>query len=88
MVVISKKRVEEMLFANLLYELHRVKEKIKLFQGKYGSHFKNFEEKLKTSEKEDFEKWDDYMEWKAYENALKKLLNEKKDLEVGNYKVS
>lgn len=48
----------------MLYEKHVVEEKLRLFEKKYGKSFKEFEEEVK--EKEDFEKWDDYMEWKAY----------------------
>jgi hypothetical protein len=50
--------------------------------------FKQFEKDIKGSEKEDFERWDDYMEWKGYENVLQNLIKEKKELEVGDYKVS
>ncbi len=43
-----------------LYELHIVKEKIALFEKKYGKTFEEFEKEVKI--KEDFEKWDDYLE--------------------------
>ena len=53
------------------YDLHIVKEKIALFEKKYGKIFSEFEKKVLT--KEDFEKWDDYLEWKAYVKSLEEL---------------
>ncbi len=39
------------------------------FQKKYGLAFEDFEQQIKTTENEDFEKWDDYIEWKACSEA-------------------
>jgi phosphatidylserine/phosphatidylglycerophosphate/cardiolipin synthase-like enzyme len=88
MTVISKEKVKDMYYASLMYEYHRVTEKIRLFEKKYGMLFSEFEKRVKDSGKEDFEKWDDYMEWKGYEKVLHELKKEKKELEVGDYKIS
>lgn len=88
MVVIDKEKVKDMYYANLMYEHHRVAEKIRLFEKTYGMSFDEFEKDLKVSEKEDFKKWDDYMEWKGYKKVMQKLIKEKQELDVGNYKVS
>lgn len=32
-------------------------------------NFEDFRSKVEAAEKEDFEKWDDYIEWKAYFTA-------------------
>ncbi len=87
MTVISKEKVKDMYYANLMYEYHRITEKIRLFEKKYGMSFDSFERDLKGSEKEDIEKWDDYMEWKGYEKVLQRLIKEKKELEIGDYTV-
>jgi hypothetical protein len=87
MTVISKEKVKDMYYANLMYEYHRATEKIRLFEKKYGVSFDKFEKDIKSSKKEDFEKWDDYMEWKGYEKVLQRLNKEKRELEVGDYKV-
>ena len=88
MVIIDKEKAKDMYYANMMYEYHKVYEKIRLFTKKYAMSFEQFEKDIKSSEKEDFEKWDDYMEWKGYENVLQNLIKEKKELEVGDYKVS
>ena len=54
-----------------LYDLHIVKEKLALFEKKYGKTFSEFEKEVLS--KEDFEKWDDYLEWKAYLKSLREL---------------
>ena len=36
------------------------------FEKKYGMLFEDFDKQIKSGVKEDFEKWDDYIEWKAY----------------------
>ncbi len=76
MTVISKEKVKDMYYANLMYEYHRVTEKIRLFGNKYGMSFLNFEKAVKSAEKEDTEKWDDYMEWKGYEKVLQMFMME------------
>ncbi len=88
MVIIDKEKAKDMYYANMMCEYHKVTEKIRLFTKKYAISFEQFEKDIKDSEKEDFEKWDDYMEWKGYENVLQNLIKEKKELEVGDYKVS
>lgn len=87
MTVISKETVKDMYYANLMYEYHRVTEKIRLFEKKYGVSFDKFEKGIKSSKKEDIEKWDDYMEWKGYVKVLQRLIKEKKELEIGDCKV-
>lgn len=83
MTTISEEKIKELYFLNLLYELHRVSEKIKLFESKYKVNFEEFEKLVKTEE-ENFEHWDDYMEWKALERKLQQLRKEKEVLDATN----
>ncbi|ACI21409.1 hypothetical protein [Thermodesulfovibrio yellowstonii] len=87
MTTISKDKIKDLYFINLLYEIHRVMEKIKLFENKYQVKFKEFEKLIKSQE-ENFTLWDDYMEWKAYEKKLHELKKEKDNLDAGNYTLS
>ena len=59
---------------NIVHDLSLSKMKeyelaIQEYEIKYGLVFEHFEQQLKANEKEDFEKWDDYIEWKAYSKA-------------------
>jgi hypothetical protein len=69
---VSIDEVKEYQKLKILSELTLIKEKIKLFQTKYDTTFEKFEKRVKK-EKEDYEKWDDYIEWKAYRKTEKSL---------------
>lgn len=56
-----------------------IREKIRLFEQKYDCDFKTFENRIQMEE--DFQKWDDYIEWKAYTEKLKDLELTLKEME-------
>jgi len=64
---ISEGEVKDYLKLKSLSRLTQIKEKIRLFNQKYQIDFSQFEQSV-TNSKEDFEKWDDYIEWKALED--------------------
>ena len=68
MLVIDKHRVADWMLLSYLAEQRQLHEKIILFEKKYGQTFEEFEEKNKQRENEDFEEWDDLIEWQAYTN--------------------
>jgi hypothetical protein len=88
MISISKDSVKKLYETELTFELNQVKDKIELYSKKYNSTFEQFESKVKNSEKENFEEWDDYMEWNAFQKSYQDLLQKKSDLENDNFKVS
>lgn len=56
----------------IISQLAPLKERIKSFERKYSCSLETFEEKLKQL-LENFERWDDFIEWKAYSDSLKDL---------------
>ncbi|MCL4551821.1 MAG: hypothetical protein M1495_25020 [Bacteroidetes bacterium] len=88
MTTISLSDIKDLYLSNVLFELHKAKEKNLLFENKYKLSFTEFEKLVKESTKEDFSNWDDYMEWKAFVKSYQQLLQEKADLENGNIKVA
>lgn len=72
-IAISKEEIKEFMKLNVISQITLIKEKIKFFENKYKCSFEDFEKKIKETEKEDFERWDDYIEWKAYVESLKDL---------------
>jgi hypothetical protein len=70
---ISKDEIKNYEKLKIISQIALVKTKIELFEKKYDCSFKNFYEKIKKTEHEDFEKWDDYIEWKAYVESLQDL---------------
>jgi hypothetical protein len=69
-------------------DIFKVKEKIALYEMKYAGNFIEFEATLKAGTNEDFEKWDDYMEWKAYEKSLISILNTINEISRGHFKIA
>ncbi|MFH0975315.1 MAG: hypothetical protein V1874_05995 [Spirochaetota bacterium] len=88
MIMLNKQNVKDMIYTNVLYEIHKLHEKIKLFENKYKTDFQAFEKKIINSRKENFEQWDDYIEWKAYLKSFESLSREKDKLKSGNYRIS
>ena len=82
-IKISKEEIKEYKKLNVISQLTLIKEKIKLFENKYGCSLDRFREEIEKQE-EDFGKWDDYIEWKANYETLLDL--EKKIIEINNAK--
>ncbi len=64
----------------IISQLTSAKEKIKLFESKYKCPFEQFENKMKE-ETENFEKLEDYIEWKAYIETFKDLTAKLKEID-------
>ncbi len=86
MIKLSQNKVKDYFKAEVLYELNLTKEKLKLFENKYRKSLEKFEMQLKN-EKENFEKWDDYIEWKAYKKNMDELEKRLIDIENDNIKI-
>ena len=71
-ITVSSDEIKEYEKLKIISQLTPVKEKLRYFEKKYGCSFEEFERKLKERE-ENFEEWDDYIEWKAYTESLKDL---------------
>ena len=78
-IEVKKEAVINVLRLELVSEIQALKKSLELYEIKYGKSLKEFEKEVLEG-KEDFEKWDDYMEWKAYENTCKDRLSHLKDL--------
>ncbi|MDE3059106.1 MAG: hypothetical protein KGJ59_14235 [Bacteroidota bacterium] len=88
MTTVNINAVKDLYLMNVLYELHRAQEKIAFFERKYHTTYTDFEKSVRGKGKEQFEEWDDYMEWKAFVKAHHNLLQQKNDVENGNIKIS
>lgn len=77
---ISKEEIRLLEKLNIISQIVPIREKIRLFEQKYDCNFKTFESRIQMEE-EDFQKWDDYIEWKAYTEKLKDLELTLKEME-------
>ncbi|MEC9492914.1 hypothetical protein [Flexistipes sp.] len=87
MIELSQNKAKDYLKAEILYELNLTKEKLKLFEKKYGKSLEEFEAQLEE-EKENFEKWDDYIEWKSYKKNMDNIEKRLIDIENENIKIT
>jgi hypothetical protein len=80
MTLIAKSELISIIINHYRLQLKEVMLKLFEFQEKYGCLFTDFENRLKTYSEENFEDWDNYMEWKANFNVAKELNHKIKDI--------
>lgn len=79
-IEVNKGEVINFLRLNLISEIQSLKKSLELFEIKYCKSFEEFEKEV-LEEEENFGKWDDYIEWKAYLNTYEDRMENFKDLE-------
>ncbi|MCK5537598.1 MAG: hypothetical protein KAI79_12280 [Bacteroidales bacterium] len=88
MIVVHKQEVATWLLMDYQAKFHVLQEKIRLFEQKYNQSWNEFEQQVKTSKKEDFSYWDDYIEWKAYIKMFEDIIYKIKEIKHGNFEVA
>jgi predicted nucleic acid-binding Zn-ribbon protein len=87
-IVVSVDDIKAFEKLKLISQIAPVKERIRSFERKYGSSLEAFENRLRQLP-EDFERWDDFIEWKAYEDSLKNLESRLKKIEdATNFRIA
>ena len=87
MITISKENISSVLLMEAYAELYHTREKISFFENKCHLNFKEFDRKIK-SKQENFQSYDDYIEWKAYLKLLNDTEQKINDLRNGNFTVA
>ena len=82
-IIISKDEIIDYEKLKAISEITLTKEKIILFENKYGCSIDTFRKRMEEAD-ENFKEWDDYIEWKANFELLKDLEN--KLIELDNAK--
>ncbi len=87
MVTISKNYISNLIIFSYLNEKRVIEEKLLLFEKKYMLKFEDFEKQVKNLE-ENFEHWDDYIEWKAYINFYQQLIQGIENVKSGDFQLA
>ncbi len=87
MLEISREHVQNMMRLELLAQQRETDDQITAFEKKYGCTFAEFEAQV-NAETENFEHWDDYLEWKAAVNVRATLAQNLTELQYGNFKIT
>jgi hypothetical protein len=88
MITIQKQSVANWLLAQYMATSYTINEKIRLFERKYGQTWTDFSRKIELAKDEDFEQWDDYIEWKAYVKMAEDLAFKIDEVKHGNFEVA
>lgn len=78
---VSKEEIKEYERLKAMSKIAAIRGKIELFERKYNCSFEKFEREIETKDEEEFESWDDYLEWKAYMRALEESEEMLKEIE-------
>lgn len=87
MWTVPKDEVADLLRLDLSVRLREAKEKEALYKRTHQQSFKTFEQTVQQGE-EDFEQWDDYVEWKAYRKVRRDLEQKIDALRRGDFEVA
>ncbi|MCF8458631.1 MAG: hypothetical protein K9H62_22055 [Bacteroidales bacterium] len=88
MVVIDKHRVADWMLLSYLAEQRQLHENILFYENKYGETLEDFQKKTRQNENEDFQEWDDFIEWQAYSNFHTDITKTINDIKSGNFQVA
>jgi len=72
MVVVSKEDLVAFKKMEIMSEISLLSEHTDTFKKKCGCSFDELDERIRSSE-EDFSSWDDFIEWKTYEEKIAEL---------------
>ncbi len=85
MITVQKQHIANWIVAEYLADLHTVREKLRCFEQKYSQTWDEFSMQIKKSSVEDFSRWDDYIEWKAYVKTNNELQFKIDEVRRGNF---
>lgn len=79
-IKISKDEIKEYEMLKLKSQMTLLNEKKILFERKYGVSLEEFKDSI-TNKEEDFQEWDDFIEWKAAVEAEEELKRKLAEIE-------
>lgn len=88
MVILTKKQVGDSVLTYYLSEKHELEDKLNILKDKYHTDLQAFEAQLESSSVENFEAWDDLIQWKAYHQFLLEVETKITDIRNGNFQMA
>ncbi len=88
MHTLSKQQVGNWMLLDYLSQRQLLESKIGLFTAKYQLDFDVFEQQIEQATTENFDAWDDYIEWKAYNHFLSELTTKIDDVKHGHFQMA
>jgi hypothetical protein len=88
MHTLSKQQVSNWVLLDYSAQKQVYQEKIKHYEQKYATDYFTFKQHLEQAQTENFEAWDDYIEWQAYHQFLNELLSKIEDIRHGHFQMA
>lgn len=88
MQIFSKSQIGNWILLDYAAQKQVIIEKVELFQNKYKLDFDAFETEINSSSVENFDAWDDYIEWKAYQEFLEEILTKMDEIKHGYFQMA
>lgn len=87
-IVVTVEDIKTFEKLKLISQIAPVKERINSYERKHGCSLEAFEDRI-AHNPEDFERWDDLIEWKAYSDCLRDLESKLKKIEdATNFRIA
>ena len=88
MLTLTKKQIGNWVLLDYLSQKQIYQEKISFLEKKYNQNLATFEEMIDNAETENFEAWDDLIEWKAYSQFLSEIDTKITDIRNGDFQMA
>ena len=88
MQTLSKQQASNWILLDYNAQKQVFQEKIHFLERKYATDFISFEKQIERATTESFEAWDDYIEWKAYQQFLSELLIKIEEIKHGDFQMA
>lgn len=87
MLHIPKQSITQWLMLQYMAEQRQLTDKVGFFQRKYNRTLTEFETSIELADSESFQEWDDYIEWKAYNDFLLDINQKIIEVRNGNFQI-
>jgi len=87
-VILTKKQIGESLLTDYNFRKQAFQEKLESLEQKYQTDLQSFETQLENSSVENFEAWDDLVEWRAYDQFLSEIETQITDIRNGDFQMA
>ena len=88
MLTLTKKQIGNWILLDYLAQRQQFQDKINFLEKKYNADLQAFEAKLENAASEDFQAWDDLIEWKAYTQFLSEIDSKIADIRNGDFQMA
>jgi hypothetical protein len=88
MLTLTKTQISNWVLLDYLSQKQLFQEKISVLKKKYNCSFETFENEVENSLTENFEAWDDLIEWKAYNQFLAEIDSKITDVRNGDFQMA